>query len=242
MARRILRSNRKTGSLVRDAELLRQKRDEIADAAFDLFLKHGFHGATTRDVTRRAGISAGALFTYFPTKEDILVHIIAREQERAEGEFLGVLRRQIDTAVRDNADPETVFVGVFAAFVRAVDRMRRFILLAYQETKSLNPEARQALIAREERLRAVLGEAIEYGVQRGRFAPGDIGLKAHNLMMLAHAWAIRRWVFAGEMDSVEEYIAFLQPLMLAMLEKGSESSAAKAGGGRGVISQFASVK
>ncbi len=240
MARRILRSNRKTGSLVRDAQMLRQKREEVAEAAFDLFLKQGFHGTTTRDVTRRAGISAGALFTYFPSKEDILVHIITREQERAESEFLDVLRQQIDAAVRNNADPETVFVTVFAAFVRSVDRMRRFILLAYQETKSLNQPARQALIAREKRLQAVLGEAIEYGVQRGRFAPGNIGLKAHNLMVLAHAWAIRHWVFVGAMNSVEEYIAFLQPLVLAMLEKKAELSTAA--GGQRAISQFAPAK
>ena len=96
--------------------------------------------------------------------------------------------------------------------------MRRFILLAYQETKSLNTETRQALIAREKRLQALIGEAIRYGVERGRFAPDSIGLKAHNLMVLAHAWAVRHWAFAGEMESIEEYLAFLQPLVLAMLE------------------------
>jgi hypothetical protein len=115
---------------------------------------------------------------------------------------------------------------VFATFLRAVDAMRRFILLAYQETKSLNTETRQALIARERRLQALIGEAIHYGAEQGRFAADNIALKAHTIMVLAHAWAVRHWAFAGEIKSIEEYIEFLQPLVLAMLETkpGSKKS------------------
>ncbi len=185
MARKILRPAKKPNFLIRDRDLLQQKREAVAEAAFALFLKEGFHRTTTRDIARRAGVSAGAPFTYFK-----------------------------DTG----ADPEEVFETVFTTFLRSVDAMRRFILLAYQETKSLNTETRQASIAREKRLQALLGEAIRYGAKRGRFAPDNIELKAHNIMVLGHAWATRHWAFAGEMKSIEEYIAFLQPLMLAMLE------------------------
>ncbi len=132
--------------------------------------------------------------------------------------MLSTLSQHIAEATRTGADPEEVFNSVFATFLRAVDTMRRFILLAYQETKSLNTETRQALVARERRLQALIGEAITYGAEQGRFAADNIALKAHTIMVLAHAWATRRWAFAGEMESIEEYIAFLQPLVLAMLE------------------------
>ncbi len=132
--------------------------------------------------------------------------------------MLSALSRQIAEATRSGADPEAVFQSVFTTFLRAVDAMHRFILLAYQKSKSLNTETRQALMARERQLQTLLGEAIRYGAERGRFAPDHLELKAHNLMILGHAWAIRHWVFAGEMESIEEYIAFLQPLVLAMLE------------------------
>ena len=128
------------------------------------------------------------------------------------------LSRQIAEATRTNADPEEVFLNVFTTFLHSVGTMRRFILLAYQETKSLNSETRQALMARERRLQALIGEAIRYGAEQGRFAPDNIELKAHNIMVLAHAWATRHWAFAGAVESIEGYIAFLQPLVLAMLE------------------------
>ena len=223
MARTILRTNKKKKVLIRDPELRQQKRQEVANAAFDLFLKDGFHLTTTRDIARRAGISTGALFTYFKDKEDLLFHIVSQEQEQAETQLVEMLRSVMQDVSRAAGGPEVVFLRVFAAFLRAIDKMRRFILLAYQETKSLNPRARQALIAREKRIQAILSEAIRYGVEQGRFAPGDVELKAHNIIVLAHAWATRPWAFAGEMDSIEDYIAFLQPQVLAMLERRGES-------------------
>jgi AcrR family transcriptional regulator len=218
MARKILRSAKKPSLLIRDQDLLQQKQEAVAEAAFALFLKEGFHRTTTRDIARRAGVSAGAPFTYFKDKEEILFYIVSREQDRAGEQLLSTLSQQIADATRTGADPEEVFQTVFATFLRSVDTMRRFILLAYQETKSLNTETRRALIAREKRLQALIGEAIRYGAERGRFAPDHIEIRAHNIMVLGHAWAVRHWAFAGEMESIEEYIAFLQPLVLAMLE------------------------
>lgn len=227
MARKILRSTKRTTSLIRDSELRQQKRQEVADAAFDLFLKEGFHRTTTRDIARRAGVSAGAVFTYFKDKEDILFHIVSHEQEKTETQLVQMLHQLTQDATGTGTDPETVFVRVFTAFLRAIDQYRRFILLAYQETKSLNQQAREALIAREKHLQAILSEAIDYGVKHGRFGPDHVALKAHNIIVLAHAWAIRRWAFTDMVDSVEEYIAALLPQTLAMLESGAEGEVSK---------------
>lgn len=221
MTRRILRPAKKTATLIRDPALLQQKREAIADAAFELFLEEGFHRTTTRAIARRAGVSAGAPFTYFKDKEDILFYIVSKEQDLAEERLVNVLSRQIAEATRTGADPEAVFKTVLATFLRAIDEMRRFILLAYQETKSLNTEARQALIAREKRIQALLGEAIRYGAEQGRFTADNIALKAHSIMVLAHAWAIRHWAFVGDLQSIDDYLAFVEPTVLAMLEKGA---------------------
>src|SRR5262245_49083906 len=217
MAHKILRSAKKQSSLIRDPQLRQQKREEVAAAAFEVFLHKGFHGATTREIARRAGISQGAIFTYFKDKEEILFNIFSRQHKRTIERILTVLGQQLAEATRADADPEQVFVDVFATLLRTVDEQRRFILLVYQETKSLNQQARQALIAGEKRLQALLSEAIRYGVERGRFAPDQLELKAHNLLTLAHTWAIRHWAYAGVLDTIEDYIAFLQPQALAML-------------------------
>jgi len=209
---------KKRNVLVRDQDILRQKRAELAEVAFDLFLDRGFHRTGVREIAAAAGLSVGAVFTYFTDKEEILAHIFFEQLERFENELLGTLRTLVGESTSAGVDAEAVFDAVFAQFLRAVDALRRFILLAYQETKSLNAVARKALIARAKRIQGLLGEAIRYGAERGRFAPDKIELKAHNIMVLGHAWAIRHWMFAGVMDSVEEYAEFLRPLVYSMLE------------------------
>ena len=104
------------------------------EAAFALFLKEGFHRTTTRAIARQAGISAGAPFTYFKDKEEILFYIVSKEQDLATEQLISALSRQIAEATHNGTDPEDVFKTVFTTFLHAVDVMRRFILLAYQET------------------------------------------------------------------------------------------------------------
>jgi AcrR family transcriptional regulator len=41
-------------------------------AALKLFTERCFHGASTAQISREAGVATGALFNYFPTKEDLL--------------------------------------------------------------------------------------------------------------------------------------------------------------------------
>jgi TetR/AcrR family transcriptional regulator, cholesterol catabolism regulator len=212
---------------VQDRDILRRKRSELAEVAFDLFLDRGFHRTGVREIAASAGLSVGAVFTYFTDKEDILAHIFFEQLERLERELLETLRTLIGEGTRAGADPEAVFDTVFGQFLRAVDTLHRFIRLAYQESKSLNAAARKELIAREKRIQGLLGKAIRYGAERGRFATDGIDLKAHNIMVLGHAWAIRHWMFAGVMDSVEDYRKFLHPLVYSMLETGAVRGRAK---------------
>jgi Transcriptional regulator len=42
------------------------------EAAIDLFSTQGFHATPTQQISDRAGVSAGTLFRYFRTKEDLI--------------------------------------------------------------------------------------------------------------------------------------------------------------------------
>jgi AcrR family transcriptional regulator len=57
-------------------------RQQIADAGLDLFARRGYHGTTVADVAAAADVSERTVFTYFPTKEDILFsdHAVFRER------------------------------------------------------------------------------------------------------------------------------------------------------------------
>jgi AcrR family transcriptional regulator len=65
------------------AEAKRATRERILEAARRLFREQGFEAATTRDLARAAGIAAGTLFNYFPTKEAVILELVLDGMDRA---------------------------------------------------------------------------------------------------------------------------------------------------------------
>jgi len=52
--------------------------DEVLDAALEMFLEKGFAAAKVEDVAKRAGISKGLVYLYFPSKDALLEAIVHR--------------------------------------------------------------------------------------------------------------------------------------------------------------------
>ena len=52
--------------------------DEVLDAAMAVFVEQGFAAAKMEEIARRAGISKGTVYLYFPSKEALIEAIIQR--------------------------------------------------------------------------------------------------------------------------------------------------------------------
>jgi len=48
------------------------RRQQIIDAAYRCFARKGFHQATMRDIYEEAGLSPGAVYHYFDSKDEII--------------------------------------------------------------------------------------------------------------------------------------------------------------------------
>ena len=59
-------------SNIKDKDLINVRRQELVNAAVELFVKKGFHKTTVREIAKEFGMSMGALYDYIRTKEDIL--------------------------------------------------------------------------------------------------------------------------------------------------------------------------
>jgi AcrR family transcriptional regulator len=51
-------------------------RLEILQAAHQLFLKHGYHGTSVRQIASETGIALGTIYNHFSSKEDIFIAVL----------------------------------------------------------------------------------------------------------------------------------------------------------------------
>ena len=81
------------------------RRERILDAAERCFVQRGFHRTSMQDICREAGISPGALYIYFASKEDSIAGICERETLQF-AEHLELMSEAPDfmTALRTLAD------------------------------------------------------------------------------------------------------------------------------------------
>lgn len=56
------------------------RREHILDAAERSFAAHGFHRTSMQDICREAGVSAGAIYVYFKSKEELIAGIADRDR------------------------------------------------------------------------------------------------------------------------------------------------------------------
>ena len=90
-------------------------RENLLDAAAQVFAAHGYGAASVNEIARTAGVSVGALYTHFESKQELFValmdrrriaEVAAAEEHLAEGlpSALAAFDRQVaDTADDDRA-------------------------------------------------------------------------------------------------------------------------------------------
>jgi AcrR family transcriptional regulator len=66
--------------------------DEVLDAALVLFIERGFAATRVEDIAAQAGLSKGAVYLYFPSKEAILEGLVKRAVLPVANSALGVIQ------------------------------------------------------------------------------------------------------------------------------------------------------
>ncbi len=74
-------------------EQVKDKKTAIMDAALKLFTERGFHGTSTAEISKEAGVATDTLFNYFPTKEDLINSIYFN----VKGQLSQSMGKQVET-------------------------------------------------------------------------------------------------------------------------------------------------
>src|SRR5215212_3411144 len=70
-----------------------QRRDQILTAAMACFARQGYHATSMDDVVRESGLSVGAIYSYFPSKEDLFLSLSEYRAEQTLAYLNDLFRR-----------------------------------------------------------------------------------------------------------------------------------------------------
>jgi AcrR family transcriptional regulator len=204
---------------IKNPNLVEKRRRQIVQAAAKLFIAKGFHKTTTRQIAQAAGFSIGSLYEYVNSKEDVLYLVCESIHEEVE--------RGVANAMQRASGGKEVLTEVIREYLLVCHRMSDFILLIYQETRSLPAVWRKRVLENELRITGILVEVLADLVESGDLTGIDeqsIEMMAHNISVLGHMWTFRRW-FLSSHYSIDEYIRIQTEFILGMMSKSTSGAA-----------------
>ncbi len=201
---------------IKNKELVARRRGQIVNAAVELFLENGFHKTTTRQIARAAGISIGLLYEYIATKEDILYLVC------------DAIHAEMNVAVTEALERTEKGVHPLAVAIReyflVCHRMRDDIVLIYQEIHSLPSNWRNIVLENEMKITALFSNVLTELIRKGKLPELKtrvLDLAAHNITVLGHMWAFRRWHLSKHY-TIDEYIEMQTRFILRRYQQAAE--------------------
>jgi uncharacterized protein (TIGR00369 family) len=162
-----------------------ERREQIVRGACEAIGKKGYASASVRDIAAAAGMPVPTMYQYVQSKEDILALIYATLLDDIQGRLAEGLAsgraasEKLDLVLRSN--------------LVSLNKYRREVLIMFQESKNLLPQAR-AKVFEADRSHTVMWEQIlREGRKSGEFKVGDVALAANYIRFLCTVWPLRHW-------------------------------------------------
>jgi AcrR family transcriptional regulator len=150
----------------------------LLTSAVSCFASKGFNATTTRDITAGVGLSPGALYVHFPSKEEVLYAIVRIGHQR-------VLEAiTVPAAGISNPDPASVVAELVRRFVVWHARYHTVARVGQYELAGLNTEHYELLKAQRQTITSVFRSAVTAGINAGDFDVEDVTRVVRAIMSL----------------------------------------------------------
>src|SRR5688572_11629348 len=148
-------------AIERDAlqEAIPHTSKRIVEAALDLFYERGFKATTMREIALACGLTAGALYNHFSSKDDLLSQIMTRVHVD--------LERTLEEATASADDPQEQLKAYCRAHALFHTQSIKEARVASREIGSLQNGALAEVVEARRRSTALLRKILRRGVDAG---------------------------------------------------------------------------
>jgi AcrR family transcriptional regulator len=161
-----------------------EKRRHILEVASDCFARRGFHGTGMAEICEAAGMSAGNLYRYFPSKEAMIAALVDAEREETAALF---------REMQDTDDPLAAITALLERFLTlTTDAAGHRLWLEILSEGARNPQIQAVLDRSDAEVRPALAHLVGRATAIGQADPAlDPGTAAVWLLMLIDGFSAR---------------------------------------------------
>lgn len=173
----------------------------IFDAVLQIANAKGFQAMSMRDLSTESGLSMGALYSYFSSKDELL------EMLQDYGRTMAT--KVLEERMSGQFDPAERLRTAIKTHLYLSEAMQPWFYFSYMEAKNLNRDERDKAIASELLTEKVLEDILREGGQAGVFRPLDYRLTASVMKAMLQDWYLKRWKYSMRRISVDRYADFM---------------------------------
>ncbi len=140
-----------------------QRRNEIIEAAYEVFSERGYTAAGIADIAQKLGIGHGTFYRYFKNKRDILDHVVDYGVNRMTDYILDDATRPAETFEELRKQLRSIGERLFAA----IDREPGILQVVLLEATSIDEEMTQRILGMVDSFGALCASMLNNGVRRG---------------------------------------------------------------------------
>lgn len=170
---------------VKKTHVATRNLSKILNSALTLSNRTGFHAMSLRDLSEHSGVSMGALYTCFDSKEtllDMILHTVAEAVEDALATPLASI----------GGSPAERLRWLLTQHVRLTEAMQPWFFFVYMEAKAFPQDAKASARAHELRTEALIESLLIEGRKSGAFAIDDPAMTATLIKPLLQDWYVKR--------------------------------------------------
>lgn len=149
-------------------------RDDILEAAAQVFRKKGFHGASMADIADSVNLQKASLYHHVSSKQEILLELL----ERA----LDLLQEQISAVASQSLPPDQKLRLMIRTYLQALAQYPDLSSVLLFEHRSLDRKSHARHVPHRDRFEALWRDVVLEGRRLKVFDCPDAGLAVRALM------------------------------------------------------------
>jgi TetR/AcrR family fatty acid metabolism transcriptional regulator len=178
-------------------DVSQERKDQILAAATKVFTERGFAEARMDDIVAESGLSKGALYWYFDSKDAIIISLLDRVFDWETANLQAILERH-DSA----AHKLTAFVEVT---IQDLNKMKPLmpIFIDFWSLSLRKKTINQAIKRYYQRFFDILEPILQLGIDQGEFRPVDVNESALAIGAVFEG-TILLWAYFSETVDIEK--------------------------------------